>query len=60
MALVATRMADEAAYSVDGRQVALKPALHPLLLVLDGVPGEEDEEETKKLEAGGEAEVHEA
>ena len=60
MAFVAARVADEAAHGVDGRQVALEPALHPLLLVLDGVPCEEDEEEAEELEAGGEAEVDEA
>lgn len=60
MALVAARVADEAAHGVDGRQVALQPALHSLLLVLDGVPGEEDEEEAEELEAGCEAEVDEA
>lgn len=60
VALVAARVAHEAAHSVDGQQVALEPALHPLLLVLDGVPGEEDEEEAEEFEAGGEAEVDEA
>lgn len=60
VAFVAARVADEASHGVDGRQVALEPALHPLLLVLDGVPGEEDEEEAEELEAGGEAEVDEA
>lgn len=60
MALVAAGVADEAAHGVDGRQVALEPALHPLLFVLDGVPGEEDEQEAEELEAGGEAEVDEA
>ena len=60
MALVASRVADQAAHSVDGRQVALEPALHPLLLVLKGVPGEEDEEEAEELEAGGQTEVDEA
>lgn len=60
MALVAAGVADEAAHGVDGRQVALEPALYPLLFVLNGVPGEEDEEEAKELEASSEAEVHEA
>lgn len=36
------------------------PALRLLLLVLDGVPGEEDEDEANELEAGGQAEVDEA
>lgn len=40
--------------------MALEPALHSLLLVLDGVPGEEDEEEAEELEAGGQAKVDEA
>lgn len=31
-----------------------------ILLVLEGVPGEEDEDETDEFEAGGEAEVDEA
>lgn len=60
MAFVAAWVADEAANGVDRRQVALEPALHLLLLVLDGVPGEEDEEETEELEAGSEAEVDKA
>lgn len=60
MALVAARVTDQVAHSVNGRQVALEPALHPLLLVLDGVPGEEDEEEAEELEAGGEAKVDKA
>lgn len=45
MALVAAWVADKAADCVNGWQVALEPALHPLLLVLDGVPGEKDEQE---------------
>lgn len=60
MALVATWVADKTAHCVDRRHVALEPALHPLLPVLDGVPGEEDEQETEELEAGSEAEVDKA
>lgn len=58
--LTAAGVAHQAAHGVHGRQVALQPALHPLLLVFDGVPGEEDEEEAQEFEAGGEAEVDEA
>lgn len=60
VALVAAWVADEAAHGVDRKKVALEPALHPLLLVLDGVPGEEDEEEAEELQARGEAEVDKA
>ena len=60
VALVAARVADEAAHGVGGREVTLQPPLHPLLLILDGVPGEEDEEEAEEFEAGGKAEVDEA
>lgn len=42
------------------RGEALAPKLCPLLLVLDGVPGEEDKYEAHKLEAGGKAKVDEA
>lgn len=60
MALVATWVADEAAHSIDRRQVVFEPALHPLFLVFDGVPGEEDKEEAKELEAGSKAKVDKA
>ncbi|KAG7225078.1 hypothetical protein INR49_014534 [Caranx melampygus] len=59
MALLAPGMADELADGAQRRQV-LAPALSPLLLVLDRVPGKEDEDEADELEAGGQAEVDEA
>ena len=65
VALVAAHVADELA---DGAQwgqgqvmvVVVAAAAGAVLLVLDGVPGEEDEDEAHKLEAGGQAEVDEA
>lgn len=59
MAFVAAGVANELADSAEGRQ-ALAPAFGPLLLVLDRVPGEEDENEADELEAGSQAEVDEA
>ena len=59
VALLASGVADELADGAQRRQV-LAPALVSLLLVLDRVPGEEDEDEANELEAGGQAEVHEA
>lgn len=59
VAFVASGVADELADGAQRRQV-LAPALGPILLVLDGVPGEEDEDEADELEAGGQAEVDEA
>lgn len=58
VALMAPRVAHETPDGVHGRQMPFEPALHPLLLVLDGVPGEENEEEAEELEAGGQAEVN--
>lgn len=57
--LVTPGVADEVANRVHGREV-FQPALQTLFLVLDGVPGEEDEDEANELEAGGQAEVDEA
>ncbi|KAG9347949.1 hypothetical protein JZ751_003966 [Albula glossodonta] len=56
VALLATCVADELA---DGAQRGdvLVPALQTVLLVLDGVPSEEDEDEAHKLEAGSQAKV---
>lgn len=59
MPLVTPGVADEVANRVHGREV-FQPALQTLFLVLDGVPGEEDEDEANELEAGGQAEVDEA
>lgn len=59
MAFLAPGMADELADSAQRRQV-LAPALGTLLLVLDRVPGEEDEDEADELEASGQAKVDEA
>ncbi len=59
VAFMAPGVADELADGAQRRQV-LAPALGPLLLVLDRVPGEEDEDEADELEAGGQAEVDEA
>lgn len=59
MAFVASGVADELADGAQRWQV-LAPALRSLLLVLDRVPGEEDEDEADELEAGGQAEVDEA
>lgn len=57
VAFLASGVADEVADGAQRRQV-LAPALGSLLLVLDRVPGEEDEDEADELEAGGQAEVH--
>ena len=59
VAFLASSVADELADGAQRRQV-LAPALVSLLLVLDRVPGEEDEDEADELEAGGQAEVYEA
>lgn len=59
MALAGTCMAHQLAHSAQRRQ-ARAPALQPILLGFDGVPGEEDEDEADELEAGGQAEVHKA
>ena len=59
---VALVPADVADHVADGAQRGqrLAPALLTLLLVLDGVPGEEDEDEAHELEAGRQAKVDEA
>jgi len=59
VAFLASGVADEVADGAQWRQV-LAPALSPRLLVLDRVPGEEDEDETDEFQAGGQAEVDEA
>lgn len=59
MPLVTPGVADEVANRVHGREV-FQPALQTLFLVLDGVPGEEDEDEANELKAGSQAEVDEA
>ncbi len=58
-ALLASGVADELADGAQRRQV-LAPALGSLLLVLDRVPGEEDEDEADELEAGSQAKVNKA
>jgi len=59
VAFVASGVADELADRAQRRE-ALAPAIGPILLVLDRVPGEEDEDEAHKLEAGRQAKVDEA
>lgn len=59
VALVASRVTDELTDGAQRRQMLL-PALQPVLFVLNGVPGEEDEDEAHKLEAGSQAKVDEA
>lgn len=59
VALLAARVADQFTHGAQRRQV-LAPALGSLLLVLDGVPCEEDKHKAHKLQAGSQAEVHEA
>lgn len=59
VALAGTRVAHELTHCTDRRQ-ARPPALQPILLAFDGVPGEEDEDEADELEAGCQAEVDEA
>lgn len=59
VALPAAGVAHELTDRAQRRQV-LAPALGLRLLVLDRVPGEEDEDEADKLEAGSQAEVHKA
>lgn len=59
VAFLATGVAYELTDGAKRRQV-LAPALGPVLLVLYRVPGEEDEDESNELEAGGQAKVDEA
>lgn len=59
VAFVASGVADKLTDGAQRRQV-LAPALGSIFLVLDRVPGEEDEDEADELEAGGQAEVDEA
>lgn len=59
MALAGTRLTHELAHCAERRQAGA-PALHPILLTFDGVPGEKDEDEADELEAGGQTEVDEA
>lgn len=59
VALLASGVAYELADGTQWRQV-LTPALSLRLLVLDRVPGEEDEDEADEFQAGGQAEVDEA
>lgn len=59
VALLASGVAYELADGAQRRQV-LTPALSLRLLVLDRVPGEEDEDEAHELQAGSQAKVDEA
>lgn len=59
VALAGTHLTHELAHCAERRQ-ARAPALQPILLAFDGVPGEEDEDKADELEAGGQAEVDEA
>lgn len=59
VALTATRLTHELAHRPQRRQTRA-PALQPILLAFDRVPGEEDEDEPDELEAGGQAEVDES
>ncbi len=59
VALVASRVTDELADGAQRRQMPL-PALQTILFVFNWIPGEENEHKAHKLEAGGQAEVHEA
>lgn len=59
VAFVAPGVANELTDGAQWRE-ALPPALGPVLLVLDRVPGEEDKDEADKLEAGGQAKIDEA
>lgn len=59
MALAGTHLTHELTHRAERRQ-ARAPALQPILLAFDGVPGEEDEDEADELEAGGQTEVDEA
>lgn len=56
---MAAGVADELTDGAQRRQV-LAPALSPRLFVLYRVPGEEDEDKTHELQAGGQAKVDEA
>lgn len=59
VALAATRMTHQLAHCAKRRQ-SRAPGLQPILLAFDGVPGEEDEDEPDKFQAGSQAEVDEA
>lgn len=59
VALASTSMAHKLTHCAERRQARV-PALQPILLALDGVPGEEDEDEADELEAGCQAKVDEA
>lgn len=59
VALLASSVADEIAHCAQ-RGKMLLPALQAVLFVFNRIPGEEDEDEAYKLEAGCQAEVDEA
>lgn len=59
VALVPSHVTDELTDGAQRRKMLL-PALQPILFVFNGVPGEKDEHEAHKLEAGSQAEVDEA
>lgn len=59
VALLASSVADEFAHGAQRGEMLL-PALQAILFVFNRVPGEEDEDETHKLEAGSQAEIDKA
>ncbi len=55
---MASRVTDELADSAQRRQMTL-PAFQTILFVFNRIPGEENEHKAHKLQAGGQAKVHE-